>query len=124
MNGIARVLLAGSYLTVVIYVGWPLVEDAAGSLINALPVALFVSFTIASFIRVSRPFLLSVALLNALVAIGTSGGLLLQAFTSGFTSLEANDLPGLVFFLVFVPAVGAYAFLQESRRSRAANSAT
>jgi hypothetical protein len=108
-----RLLLGGIYLVMVVYIAWPLIPGQDEDVHVALQV-LGLIFPLLCLYGLAalkpKPLLYVLMTLNALLACVSFVGLIVQAFTAGFTPGSAHQLPALVFFVVMSPAIAAYCF--------------
>jgi hypothetical protein len=124
MSRSTRVLLAGAYAVVLVYVAWPLVVPAEREGVNIVRQIGAVAFSLVcvwTFVMMRpRPLLYVVAGLNALLTAVFSVLFVTQAVTVGFDSLTRNNLPAEIFFLAFVPAVAGVTLHSTLKRGSVA----
>jgi hypothetical protein len=119
MTRSARFLLAGSYFTLLVIVAWPLIEtpDRAWTR-QAVAVVGAAFLTVAALVRLPRWALIVAVALNVVIGVCCSGALAWQATHDGFDPILRTELPAIVYFLAYVPLVGAIMFYQQLRQGR------
>jgi hypothetical protein len=113
MPPLSRVLLGGAYAVVLAYLVWPLIpgQGDVQHIVRQLAALLVPLVSLAAILwNRSPPLLYAALILNAFVAVACAIAFIIQAFVTGFDPLIRNDLPAMIFFLVFVPAVAVFAF--------------